>query len=583
MRKYLFCFIFLINLGVLSTIANADTGWKQTLGSVKQDHFSVTIIEVEEALTSLAEAFASKLRDLKGVALEAERAETGISHHVIIINEGVALGIFRSWEVDHGIEAGLLLMDERNPFDLAPAVKVTLSVFGEKVSGYVQKFEATSAATSADHQSSLTYQIQKIGLLDLLLANGDRHEGNVVLKEGRFIPIDHNLSIFSLIKENRGLDVAAAVAKPPYMILPLPGLYNSPFWLVGNSFKQYAAAPWSPELCTLIEQWNPEVFSKELRARFGTSEATLNLLKVMSLWVKKGVSANLTLEQMGKPLYFAKGLQSFTIHSHFEDAWKIAGIEYDIQKAIVTTRKAIREGSSADAKSLFFENLEILFDRRIGFIKGSLSKEEVDAYYAEVWLAAFYRDHLPYKDLDASADEAQSCKCDANGSIPLPCVIEVIELSQQLLVLRLQREYGSVAAGMRDDFELVHWMFHNYVRILKEAVPGSDDYLRMAQYLRLEIEHFDEMMLPGVSWEPSVAAKLAHMSVSDVQTSIKLVKAWAQHEADFFNEKMGDKWIAFTGPKLISKAIKRVQYLRSELKEGRITQQEFDKDLTRRR
>lgn len=364
---------------------------------------------------------------------------------------------------------------------------------------------------------SLTYQLQKVGLLDLLNAKSSQNADRALLMTGVFVPEDY---------EKRGLDIHQRLQEVPFSQVALPWLKSEPFWLVTEPFKFYANRPWMPQIRPLVDQWMADLSESQC------GESELCIKKIMSLWVNKGIAARLTLAQIGKPLYSAN-----------------EGIEYDIQQALNLTRHDLRSISEEDAVALFFKHCDTLFDRRIALITGKLSAVDKDQYQAELWLNAMFRKHLKQVD----------------ESVPLPCFAETLELVQQLVTQRLELESEGVAAALRQDQSYAERVFANYFNLLASALSNPKEYLRITQFLRLQMEYFNDMIIAGHVWDSEVTLRMSRMQINDVVTAIKIAKAHALYEADFFQEQLGDSWISYEAPKHIRHALDKVEELRLNL------------------
>ncbi len=563
----------------------------------------VIITDVGPSFTVRMEPFSASIRSLKNATLQAERSRVGVSKHLILRDStGQRIGIFRSQDVGGQIEAEIAVLDPINFFDLSPVVSVKLKQGKKKVEGYLQRFEISRPTAPSMGYSSFVQQIQKIGILDILLINEDRNIGNLVIKEGVLIPIDHNKTLLTDDGEHFGLDVAKRLSEPPFWHRVYPRAVHSPVWLATRQFLPWSQKPWTPQSEAFIQQWNVDQVIKELRGQFAVSEGALGALKAMDTWLKKSAAAQLTLEQAGAPIYNSKSIFQDIYHlvryARFEDAMEYAGLEYDMLVAIELTRHQLRNSSGrvqtpSDIQNLFDSILNKLMDRRIALIQGKLSPQEKDEYMSEVWLNLFFEDELhqwlrEHEDLPKEKLRMMGCRNarkhtpgELEEGAPLPCFVEVLELSNKLIASRMEKESGSVAAALREGLNHAFLVHFSYVSALLAAKPGTEDYLRMAQFLRLQIDRSNELLIPGVTWTSEQNIQMSKMPAADVVAVIALVRKKALEEAGYYHEKLGSAWLAFAAPKYIDDYLDRAQQLRRQVEAGQLDTAKFNEELSK--
>lgn len=540
-RIILFIFVF-------GTIYSAEK-------SVVQE--SATLVEVGASYTQTGEAFAARIRPLCDRALPIERARTGTSNHFVVYDiEGQPLGIFRRLKDGGTVEAELMVIDQEGFFGIPPSVAVTFRFGKEEVCGYLQRYDVSNGKEAPSAQFLLTEQLQKLGVLDILLLNEDRHARNILVKEGSLIPIDHNLSLLATDSEHKGLDLTKRLAQPPFWEPVIPHLYNEPLWLANaGRLRGYTHRPWTPAVRSFVSQWDVAKICEQLKERFGVSEGQITLMQAMDLWLKKGITAGLALDQIAEPVFRNRGIFEPIFHeiktARFEEGFKFAGLEYDLLQAIELTRQQLRDGGDTSRAAAIFENnLHVVFDRRIALIQGRLSSDDRDAFLAEIWLNLFYR------------EEIEEWRRGPNQADPmaLPLVIDVLEVAKKLTIARFEREWGGVANGLRDNLKEAFYVHYSYFCGLYEAKPGTEEYLRTVQFLRAQIDRFDELLVSGVIWDSRQNSRMAHMPLSDVAAAIALAKTRARAEASYYQEQLGGAWQALVIPQLIDRALDDVQH-----------------------
>jgi len=119
-------------------------------------------------------------------------------------------------------------------------------------------------------------EVHKIGLLDLRIFNQDRNGGNILVKKDAshttLVPIDHSQSFPSTFGDDPFFE-----------------------WLYWPQCK----VPFGPELVAAIQTIDVAKEVRLLSAELGMTNASLTVLKVMTLFVKRAVAAGLTLFEMG--------------------------------------------------------------------------------------------------------------------------------------------------------------------------------------------------------------------------------------------------------------------------------------------
>mmetsp|Transcript_21217 Transcript_21217/g.29724 ORF Transcript_21217/g.29724 Transcript_21217/m.29724 type:complete len:474 (+) Transcript_21217:486-1907(+) len=130
--------------------------------------------------------------------------------------------------------------------------------------------------SSADFSPSLfpVNEVHKIGILDMMLFNTDRHSGNILLKKQngvyKLIPIDHGFSL------PESLDGA---------------------WFDWLTWPQ-AKKPFDEDTKNFIEAINIEEETAMLKKCLGIEDKFLRTMKISTTWLKKAASRGLNLFQI---------------------------------------------------------------------------------------------------------------------------------------------------------------------------------------------------------------------------------------------------------------------------------------------
>ncbi len=213
-----FLWVMLLLVGSLEALEKPQgiSKFKQPETRVELENGSATITDIPQA-TSDTEAFIALLKTLSNGSVQLEQSRTGISQHFIVRDtQGKRIGVFRTLTAGGAIEGEVMLMDVNHFFNLAPAVRVGIKQGKKKIEGYLQQFEASQPGKIPRPDSSFVQQIQKIGILDILLADEDRGTGNIVIREGVLVPIDHNNTLLTVDADHFGLDIAKRLVEPPF-------------------------------------------------------------------------------------------------------------------------------------------------------------------------------------------------------------------------------------------------------------------------------------------------------------------------------------------------------------------------------
>jgi hypothetical protein len=165
-------------------------------------------------------------------------------------------------------------LQDRSPQVTSPMVDLAKLPPNVKLGSLQEYIE--NDGSSADLSPSLfpVNQVHKIGILDLMLFNTDRHSGNILLKkqEGAYklIPIDHGFS----------------------MPESLDGAWFD--WLTWPQAKK----PFETETKNFIEDIDVEEEAAMLKKCLGIEDKFLRTMKISTTWLKKASARGLNLFQI---------------------------------------------------------------------------------------------------------------------------------------------------------------------------------------------------------------------------------------------------------------------------------------------
>jgi len=175
-------------------------------------------------------------------------------------------------------EVAAFLIDKEGFFGVPKTTLVSINhpkFNGSKI-GSLQEF-VVSDGPSWDIGPSIfeTKQVHKIGILDLYIFNFDRHGGNILFneKEGILIPIDNGFSL------------------PDTMVIPN-------MWFEWMSWQQ-AKKPFDEETKEFIKRLDINHDILMLKEKLCIRDECLQVMKLSSLLLKKGVEAGLCLYDLG--------------------------------------------------------------------------------------------------------------------------------------------------------------------------------------------------------------------------------------------------------------------------------------------
>lgn len=192
-------------------------------------------------------------------------------------------------------------------------------------------------------------EIQKIGILDLLIQNYDRINLNNILytktaQGDKLIPIDHNLAFPETIK----------------------GFLVPPVWLEHPS----AFHPLNPKVVQFVKKMNIEKLKTQL-AEIGMAKNQIFHFELMHLFVKMATEANLSLFEMGKML----SINNYkTVNSPLTALMLDANARFSVKDLGSNFHKKYR---------LFFESLLSL---KISEMKEEIARQGASTQIREVYL-----------------------------------------------------------------------------------------------------------------------------------------------------------------------------------------------------
>lgn len=165
-------------------------------------------------------------------------------------------------------------MRDRLPDSTSPMVDLTKLPSNIKLGSLQEYIE--NDGSSADFSPSLfpVDEVHKIGILDLMLFNTDRHSGNILLKKQngsyKLIPIDHGFS----------------------MPESLDGAWFD--WLTWPQAKK----PFDDRTKSFIEAIDIEEETSMLKKCLGIEDKFLRTMKISTAWLKKAAARGLSLYQI---------------------------------------------------------------------------------------------------------------------------------------------------------------------------------------------------------------------------------------------------------------------------------------------
>ena len=148
--------------------------------------------------------------------------------------------------------------------------------------GSIQKMVVNNGSVSNISVSKLpVFEVQKIALLDLLIMNADRNEGNILFfrKKGeiKLLPIDHGLSFGTCLRIRESE-------------------------VVWSNFPQIDQ-PLDPRLVDFVENLCPRELARKVKASVGLEQKSLDMLRIMGIFVKVCVARGLSLKEMSALYY----------------------------------------------------------------------------------------------------------------------------------------------------------------------------------------------------------------------------------------------------------------------------------------
>jgi hypothetical protein len=150
-------------------------------------------------------------------------------------------------------------------------VEIRNSSLGASKTGSLQRWvHSTSSSEDLGTSRFSVSDVHRIGILDVVLANTDRHEGNIlVTREGRLVPIDHGLCLPSTLEE----------------------LYFC--WMNWSQAKM----PFDADALRFISSLSADALASRLR-ELSFREECIETLRITTEVLKRGAARQLSLHQI---------------------------------------------------------------------------------------------------------------------------------------------------------------------------------------------------------------------------------------------------------------------------------------------
>lgn len=518
------------------------------------------IDSVADTELPFSNSFHTQMSLLEGKEIQVQILDEGISQNLILRKKGGSpFGIFRRAQSGGIAEAMVLYLDRENFFQFAPVVKLTLFLNGKLVDGYLQRFEKSNEDAPQPHLS-LQEEIQRIGLLDLLLLNRDRHRGNFLLRDGTFVPIDHNLTLLNDHLDNAPeLNLTERIEGEVFSFPILHRAIHKPFWWNRPELRQYIRRSWTPAARSWILEWDPQKFTKSLQEKFNLSSDSALLLKVMGLWVKMGVAANLNLEQLATPIYgpdtyyFTPPIESNV--ENFQSIWPMIHIDYLLRLVLHNTRNAVdqREIPPEELESTFFMHLKTAFENLIALLKETASVQEKQMQAEEAWMHYMRGDVYeeifePYTP--SNRHKSQPSLADASQQLHAMHPKKqksILDLAQDLTFQRYLTSYGSIEKALAD-YQDAYWIFYTYVESLIEAFnEGRMD--EMQDLLRDQLQRPQQLLLPGVLWGSEMHMRMLNLPREKLIEKVRQTRERVRRDANYYVHPDREAWMRLVASK----------------------------------
>ncbi len=281
----------------------------------RRTHGSVMLAEVE---TTLQMRFDKRLPEEIRARLKPEAISSGASGVYKVKNRsGEVIAILKPrmeeqkmprnpkgsaapWDPEHpvmdsvyaGFEQGMgyrkevaaSLLDEEHIFSVPETREISLDFQGTLFEGSVQQFVVGEAVDTLEAEAFYRLpvkEVQKLVLLDLLIANGDRNVGNALLREGVLHPIDHAQCFSDALSSRKSAETMCSS------------------FLSHFAFLEQTAAPLDEGLKAWILAADSERLKERIR-RAHLSPTSLEEFTIRFFAVQEGVKRGHTLQQVAR-------------------------------------------------------------------------------------------------------------------------------------------------------------------------------------------------------------------------------------------------------------------------------------------
>lgn len=461
-----------------------------------------------------------------GCHLKAKVNTQGVSRNLLVADKHDHLiGVFRNRTITGEAEYRVFLLDADGFFNFPAVVEVTLEIDGVVHQGYLQEFVSPSSPRKvAKAKTPFRQQVQRLGILDLMLANADRHDANILIKHGKLVPIDHNLTLVGTLE---GFQLGPFLSQGPeaQQIIPVPRIL--PVWLSEKRFSQFAQEPFDPETLFYLQHLNTKEMLTTLKAT-GVSDSRLRLIETLIKWLKQGSAAGLTLEQLGQPAFANYAFDTAIKLARREGPdglHRISRLEYDLHSAAMIMQEQQIPWDQA---------VDVVFKERIEIIKDQKQESPTEILFNLIDWSAYPRLNKLHPDnriiVKALARELADLKTQSDGGLDWRTTSQIYRDYLYLLA----NTYSNIQAGR------------------ESAETGS----LFVQFLRTMAKNSDTLMVKGEVWREPILQLMFTLPIEDVQTAVQSAKNRSLAESAFYQESLGQEWEGFATPKFVE------QYLR---------------------
>ena len=512
---------------IFLTIALALTFWEGYAKGETSSWQSAKVIALQESSSDRTLPLYQAIEKHKD-HLKTQVNTQGVSRNLLVADrEGNLIAVFRNHTITGEAEYRVFLLDSDGFFQFPAVLEVTLQIDGLLHQGYIQEFIPLPANPPASERTPFRQQIQRLGILDIMLANADRHDGNILIHNGQLVPIDHNLSLVGTLE---GFQISPFLTQGPeaQQIIPIPRVM--PIWLSEKRFSQFAQQPFDPETLKYIQQINIEELLKSLKST-GLSESRLRLIGLLIKWLKQGAASGLTLDQLGKSVFASYSFDTATKLARREGypgIDRISRLEYDLHRAAMIMQEQEISWDQA---------VDIVFKERILILKGQQQE-----FPKEILLNL----------IDWSSHPRLGKLTPANRLI-------VKALARRLTDIKAHCDGGF-------DWRTTSQIYRDYLYTLADTYgniqtgkENADTGSLFVDFLLLMATHSDTLMLKGEVWNEQLLKLMFALPLEEVKAVIQTAKDRSQAETALYQEPLGQEWQSFAIPKFVEQRLREVK------------------------